>query len=345
MAEQTERKPRQAEEDARLLASWNAWKQVCWVHGVGKPRGSEPAIGTAEDEERLVRLISAAFKRKREPYESNPIFRKAFSETDWAQVFDSALFEYEHADRYTTGHYGEPEKILQKKAWKDHVWRAVAESNDPPCKVIYGKLLGRFGKINDIFKEWLLERFLAHSEKEESRTGQRKEVLKILDSLDKPFPERNGERCTFDGEEFVKTFEGYIDSPSGELPAEGRFPGEESDEVPENWLSDLEKAFSPRLCCLMVAHIHGVKIYNDNEILGALGIGHTIAAQNLRKLGNGGIWEGIDSRCRDWVLHDAAGTRFFSNWIKNRCRAEKAGRLILSRVEATTGFSDRKNED
>ena len=41
------------EDNARKLTAWNAWKEVCWVHGLGKPRGDLPIVGTEADERLL----------------------------------------------------------------------------------------------------------------------------------------------------------------------------------------------------------------------------------------------------------------------------------------------------
>ena len=56
------------EENARRLEAWNAWKEVCWVHGLGKSRGDLPAVGTTEDEKVLSELITNAFRRKLSPF-------------------------------------------------------------------------------------------------------------------------------------------------------------------------------------------------------------------------------------------------------------------------------------
>ena len=40
------------------LRAWNAWKDVCWVHGVGKHQDDQPPVGTDKDEESTVLVRS-----------------------------------------------------------------------------------------------------------------------------------------------------------------------------------------------------------------------------------------------------------------------------------------------
>lgn len=371
-----EQTPYTTEDNVKLLASWNAWKEVCSVHGIGKKRGREPAIGTAEDEKRLARIIAAAFHKKLRSYASlfepgwtsdGDVLPNEILATDWAHVFDRALIEYEHVDRYEKGCEGDPGKIRPKKAWKDFVWKAVAQSTDSPTRVICGMLLGPKGIHHDICKDWLLERFSAHfATVKDSESGMKKRMLRVDDSLeflrekgreaggegmgDAPGMPETGEgdsmECQdsssrtegmrFDGEKIVDS-----DEDSGnEEEAEPVSSVGEDIAVPKTWRDAMEKAFSPRLCCLMVAHIHGLKLYKEKEILDALGIKKTIAASDLAKLAdNEKFWEGIDLECRQWLLDDVAGTRFFKKWIIMRCKAEKAGALILSRVDTNAALA------
>ncbi len=316
-----------AEENKRMLRAWNAWKDVCWVHGLGKPLENGTVTGTAEDEDLLERAIASAFQRVASAYQDNQDFDSVFSGVDWAQEFDSALAEYEHAERYQSGFFGIPGKQLKKKAWKDCVWKAVAESNDPPLKVIFGKLLGPNGKINDIFKAWLVSHVCGHVD-DDGFIIDRSYEAEVARG------KGGGESC-WNGEEFVET-EGKNVLLPGDKAVNHVVAGGDPIVVPQEWHKGLEEAFPPRLCCLMVAYIHGLKIYKDAEVLSALGIGKTTAAQELAKLeGDGKIWDGIAPECRDWLLNDVAGTRFFKKWLEERCGAEKAGQLILSRVKDT----------
>ena len=128
--------------------------------------------------------------------------------------------------------------------------------------------------------------------------------------------------------------DGYTIDDTDDEPRDDAQETSESDSperVPKSWQEELERAFPARLCCLMLAHIKGVKIYGDKEVLGALGIGKTTAAQDLNKAQD--CLSGLSPELRDWIMHDAAGTRFFKKWIESRCRVEMAGALILSRVE------------
>ena len=92
------------EMNARRLKAWNAWKEVCWVHGLGKPRGDNlPVIGTGEDEELLAKAIRNAFLRKLAPFKMQLADSNGnialLTDLDCAQEFDHALLEYETIDR------------------------------------------------------------------------------------------------------------------------------------------------------------------------------------------------------------------------------------------------------
>ena len=314
------------EENARKLQAWNAWKEVCWVHGVGKQRGDLPVVGTEDDEAILSKMIGNAFRRKLWPYMvhfQNEQGRDSLAEIDFSQEFDDALTAYRLSEttgheRYDKGHYGEPNHVRKAKAWKDFVWDAIAASDDHPLKVIIGKLLGRDGVINDVVKDWLLANYACRFE------GK---MLVFHKSRDAETHETTDD-AGIDGFEQIameaispdKTVEDETDAGKTDVPGESI-----GVTVPAKWLVELERAFPPRICCLLYAKIMGVKIYDDDEVLGALEIGKTTAAV-LGKLSQG---------LREWLLVDAAGTKYFLNWIENRCRAEKAGQLILSRVAMT----------
>ena len=323
------------EDNARALRAWNAWKEVCWVHGLGKPRGDNlPIVGTAEDEVLLSGMIENAFRRKLAPYMEQLEDRQgrfAFSGVDFAQEFDAALCEYEHVDIPDKRFHEDVPKPRARKTWKDDVWLAISASKDHPLKVIIGKLLGVTGVIDRVVTEWLLSNFSIKINGD---------MLEFIRSRDAEKVETKGEQDQ-DGanpleKEAAKAIspDGYNIDDTDDEPCEDAQETPELDSperVPKSWLAELERAFSARLCCLLLAHINGVKIYADKEVLGALGIGKTTAAQDLNKAQD--CLSGLNPELRDWIMHDAAGTRFFKKWIESRCRVEKAGALILSRVE------------
>ena len=325
------------EENARRLKAWNAWKEVCWVHGLGKPRGELPIVGTAEDEKLLSDMISNAFRRQLEPFraqfEDND-GRFCFPAIDCAQEFDSALHEYECADRLDKRFRGGQPKFRVKKAWKDVVWQSISESEDHPLKVIIGKLLGTSGVIDQIVDEWLLANYSCRF---------KGEMLVFHHSRDAAV-EGRGEKASDDGDAegydpnemtVMETISPESPDASGdeEIDSGGALSSDtEAIAVPASWKDELENAFSPCMCCLILAHINGVKLYADKEALDTLGIGKTTAANELNNSAK--CLSNLHPELRDWILNDDAGTRFFRKWIESRCRAEKAGQLILSRIES-----------
>ncbi len=330
------------EENARTLKAWNAWKEVCWVHGLGKPRGDQPVVGTDADETLLSDMISNAFRRQLDPYvpQLEALAGRDFlSNIDYAQEFDDALCEYEHVNRYKKGYFGDMTKLRKKKAWKNIVWLEVAQSKDPPLKVILGRLLStRKGVIRDLVKEWVLSNFSC----DEKKTADGKSVMVFDHSRDAEM-ERCGEKVAGSvesdgfsaGEAAVMECisPGSMHGPGNEEFDSGSAvsAGRESISDLAIWRQELEQSFSPLLCCLIFAHINGVKLYADTEILGALGISKTTAANDLKKAKD--CLSSLSPELRDWIVNDDSGTRFFRNWIENRCRTEKAGVLILSRME------------
>ena len=325
------------EDNARALTAWNAWKDVCWVHGLGQPRGNLPVVGTNEDAEILSKMIANAFRRKLAPFMRNFQSEDGTSsliEVDFAQEFDAALHEYELSEtsgheRYMRGHYGESDYVRKAKAWKDFVWKAVAESEDPPLKVIIGKLLGRLGVINQIVEDWLLANYSARFDGD----------MLVLDSSRDSFPcERPAEDCD-DAKDFL---EGVVSGAISPEPVEKNAneivmqssDKEEPIKVPKTWLDELEQTFSPRICCVMLAHINGVMLYKCKDILEAIGISKTTAAAELKRLREKSqeVLSNLDPELRGWLIGDDAGTRFFKKWIEKRCSSEKAGKLILSKI-------------
>ena len=337
------------ESNARTLQAWNAWKDVCWVHGIGRPRGDLPVVGTQEDEKILAGMISNAFKRKiskfrdafkrGSPSDGNPFpggdCKNPFDDADFAQEFDCALHEYELSEtpgheRYRKGHFGDFAYVRKAKAWKDCVWDAAADSDDPPLKVINGKLLGPHGVINQIAEEWLLANYSCRFE------GK----MLVLDrSRDAPAQAE----CA------VKDFDdpqGYLESTASNAISPEP-PEENADEavcraavesgpanIPRTWLQELEDTFPPRICCIILAHINRVMLYKEPDILAALGIKKTAASGELKRLRSDSpeVLSRLNPELRDWLICDAAGTRFFKKWIEKRCEPEKAGKLILSRI-------------
>ena len=325
------------EDNARILAAWNAWKEVCWVHGLGKPRGDLPVVGSAEDEQLLAKMIRNAFLRKLTPFREQLADSKGhvalLTDLDCAQEFDNALIEYEYVDRRDRRfNDGEELHFRQKKAWKDFVWASLATSGDPPLKVIIGQLLGAKGVINQVVEDWLLANFSARL------NGDLLEFLRSWDTAEA----ETREACEPDEGNPLENEAGKAISPDSYEPEPGTgdascddvpetFDSDVSEQTLNSWRKELDGAFPARLCCLMLAHIHGVKLYADTEILGVLGISKTKAADDLKNAAK--YLSSLNPELRDWIINDDSGTKFFKKWIESRCSTEKAAALILSRMK------------
>ena len=325
------------EDNARKLTAWNAWKEVCWVHGLGKPRGDLPIVGTEADERLLAQSIRNAFLRKLTPFKEQLADSKGnialLTDLDCAQEFDNALIEYEKTDRRDKRFLDDGQiHLKQKKAWKDFVWASIAASDDPPLKVINGQLLGSKGVINQVVEDWLLANFSVRF------NGDLLEFHRSRDAAESGTKDES----ELDNGDFLENVVGNAISPGSceSAPDTDDTPCEDTPEMPNwdvpeqtlnSWREELAGVFPPRLCCLMLAHINGVKLYADTEILEALGIGKTTAASDLKNAKD--CLSSLNPELRDWIINDDSGTRFFKKWIENQCQAEKAGELILSRMK------------
>ena len=331
-------------DNAKELQAWNAWKDVCWVHGVGKSIDGRPPVGTKEDESILKSKIARAFRKRLAPFmqvlESVDSRQDPLADVDFAQEFDAALAAYEASEtpghyRYAKGHFGDPKYIRKAKAWKESVWDAVAASKDPPIKVIRGKLIGDKGVIRQVVEEWLQANYSCRF------NGN---MLVFDRSRDEaPFEVVNADGAEEAGMEenemtvVASISPGCKDEPyAGDEVAASESSDGELITVPAEWVSELERMLPPRICCMLYAKIMGLKIYDDAEVLGALGIGKSTAAAELARLREKceeslGI---LNQELVDWIINDAAGKEFLLKWVKKRCESEKAWPLILSRVAA-----------
>ena len=339
------------------LAAWNSWKEVCWVAGIGKSLDGKKAIGTSEQANILRTEIERGFRRKIDPFWNqlaNESGNSVLDDLDYADVFDNKIVEYETVDRVDkrSSVYADSTRIRKKKAWKDFVWSSVAASEDEPLKVIRGKLIGKEGVINQIVEEWLMENYSCVTVKDKA-TG--KEILKFATSLeDESHNRANQEKEASDSQDSLEASatvsqDASVDDAVGTLEdddrrtVEGDGPSNGlgttdygvADSVLQQWRVELGKCFNARQCCLFLANGLGVKIYDDPEILSALGIGKTTAAATVKDFKDKPMsyLSALDPEARDWILKEPMGAKFFIKWIKSRALAEKAGRLILSRSQ------------
>lgn len=131
------------ERNNRELTAWNEWKSICWILGC-----------SPENREILKKLVKNKYNeliRNRLGFSINE------TDEDIANDFDNAIREAKDSpriDRRTKTGDGEYRR-RKKKYWKNTVWEAVSESNDPPLKIIRGKILGEKGFINEIVADFL----------------------------------------------------------------------------------------------------------------------------------------------------------------------------------------------
>ena len=351
-----------AEENAVLLTAWNHWKEVCWIRGLGQSR-EEGVVGTPEEADRLAKLVHSAFKRKLNPYlhllGDEKSFYGEFAEVDTAMVFDLALFEYEKSTRYVRGHWGEEGFERKKKAWKNSVWKLISESNDPPLKIIHGKLLGPDGVINQVVEDWLMTTYSCRMVKD-SQSGR---VLHFHQSLDGK--DDNGRQTdipdaeVFAGELGLKMgrkdgfvemeFQAQEDGEVLEVP-----PARDDEEVertvneasqeqvkglPKVWRNELVQLLTPRLSCVLCASLYNVKIEDEPAILRALGIGRSSAQKDYyERLPL--LMKRMSAEFLESFRLDESTRCALKIWLKNKIKLEMAGRLLLSRIRALEKCAD-----
>lgn len=140
-----------AKRQKAALIAWNEWKKICFV------------LGCQEDNQIILgREIVKAFQNKfekiapKDVYDIIPVYMSTvkLSSSDsakkteksdwrsWVSEFDYCLTTKVH-------------KNISQKNYKDYIWQLVAESKDPPLKVIRGKLLGPKSAINAIAENYL----------------------------------------------------------------------------------------------------------------------------------------------------------------------------------------------
>lgn len=351
-----------AEENAVLLTAWNHWKEVCWIRGLGQSR-EEGVVGTPEEADRLAKLVHSAFKRKLNPYlhllGDEKSFYGEFAEVDTAMVFDLALFEYEKSTRYVRGHWGEEGFERKKKAWKNSVWKLISESNDPPLKIIHGKLLGPDGVINQVVEDWLMTTYSCRMVKD-SQSGR---VLHFHQSLDGK--DDNGRQTdipdaeVFAGElglkmgrkdgfvemEFQAQEDGEISPPLSAWDDEevektmNEVPQEQVEALPSSWRNQLIKLLTPRLLCVLCASLHNVKIEDEPAVLRALGVSRSSVQKDFyERLPQ--LIKKMDVEFQESLRFDELTRRALKMWLKNKIKLEMAGRLLLSCIRALEKCAD-----
>ena len=123
------------------LQAWNCWHDRCAIGRVGHFDREHPEWELHPEWESALRsVIGSTVSRQMGKYGI-----RAAEFDDLVQRFDTAVIAYD-------------EKHTESKCYKDFVWDKVANSPDPPLKVIRGKLTGLGGfvtrvVVEDIFRE------------------------------------------------------------------------------------------------------------------------------------------------------------------------------------------------
>ena len=364
--------------NAAQLAAWNSWKDVCWVHGLGKKLDARtPVVGTAEEERILAKAIKDACEGKLKEYKRSGV---NVGEVDWAQEFDSALREFEICDQ--PGHeiwdrrFGEDNPHPRKpKAWKNHVWASVAASVDPPLKVIFGQLLGKKGFVRDFIEEWIRKNFNCHFEYKIDEAGKRKRLLVLTRSLDDPdhrcdVPDEGGHVA--DGMDHVgdgrdDADDDGVEAGGGKDVADGRsdvvddagVPTDDRDdtadderennyeeqpsqgqEMPPNWRQQLDEVLTLHHCAALYADAQNVKVYDDGEALAAIGCGKSTLNNRFSEISV--LFARLDPEFHEWLRIDVDGRACLLNYLEGRL--EKDAAQFLSRVKALEESAQRKKE-
>lgn len=153
------------------LSAWNEWKEICFV------------LGCEQDNQLLLaKGIIKAYQRK-----FQAIFKHNFTKiipefikfTHNEKINDDIRkwqFWVDHFDNYLVA------KITAEqnsKDYKNYIWNKIAESNDPPLKLISGKLLGEKGLINAIAEKYLKENHVDLWENLKEYNNNKRRVRKI----------------------------------------------------------------------------------------------------------------------------------------------------------------------
>lgn len=146
------------------LKAWDAWKEKC------------ATLACPDDDKRILsHLIGGAVKKKLKtigisdseletrflPHDESLTLEQAL-----ANEFDAAVLQVAEVDR-PDKRYKSTDDIhaRKKKNYKNVIWVALEQSNDPPLKVIHGMLLGKendASALNDIVLDLIYSEFSSY---------------------------------------------------------------------------------------------------------------------------------------------------------------------------------------
>ena len=140
------------ERNSRLLAAWNEWKQICSVNGCSPQNGQLLTIEIASAFRRKLYLIAGIHDH----YKEKELHEE---DKDFVQLFDSSL----EIMAKLPGVNKRTGKEKKQKKYKDWTWQLLENSNDPPLKIIRGRLLGSAANkstpLTAIVREYVAENY------------------------------------------------------------------------------------------------------------------------------------------------------------------------------------------
>lgn len=282
------RKECELERNNRELTAWNEWKSICWILGC-----------SPENREILKKLVKNKYNeliRNRLGFSINE------TDEDIANDFDNAIREAKDSpriDRRTKTGDGEYRR-RKKKYWKNTVWEAVSESDDPPLKIIRGKILGEKGFINEIVADFLETEYNCTVKRIEGG-GRLYMPLKSINETESSGDSDN----EHDLEDFLAS----------------KLPPPISDAVGGEIQSALKKQIGGRDAIILISKFQG-KPLNNPKILTLLGVGKSQASEiwgdtkrKLEKL----LSDSVDE-CDDDQLK--AALSIVDNWLSCNFKSE-----------------------
>lgn len=330
------------EESAKALSAWHKWKEVCAVNGCSE-----------EAQRILAKEIENGFRRKLNHFAGafGNDTKHDFGEIDCVTEFDSALREYEHSDKelkdekgkiikhplYHRGHFGDKKYVRKPKCWKDFTWVAIAESPDPELKVIRGKLTGGASVMNQIVEDYISRncpgRFVngcyivdsSLNVKDEKGSSEEREFKNFHPDADLTLSSSASnageDKSLIANDDFSK----YLEGEKVTLDLWKEFEGL------------LDKNLTAKECAVLLAEIHGIALYKENEILVELGIGkstaNTVLSKTKKKLLSL-LQSTQHEQLRVTVFSSVESRKLIVDWMKNKLKVEKFAPSLLSMIDA-----------
>lgn len=242
------------ERNDKSLKAWCQWKEICSILGC-RP----------EAKSLLAQEVGDAFRKKLN-YTVGP---RAYGHLngvscneDFAQEFDVGIIEKAYIAK-------------TRKNYKDVVWQCIAVSDDPPLKVIRGKLIGNSGVINGIVEKWLRGQGWESSSVTDKKTGKRADIWVHPEALPELDFNQGAAPQNDDGEndvrgELRKYDDGvYSESEEGTSPYSKYIDdvSVDGDDPVDVYMADVADA------AILLAKFSGISITTDKYFLDFVGRG------------------------------------------------------------------------